>query len=86
MRKQIRPFTTAMWLSIDESNPRNGIVTDTLKKFSSGEKLEMRRNHEQNTTYASFDFAGKAWGLNEKDIPTLASGALEESFARRYSE
>ena len=70
-------------LAIDEARRDGAVVEDTLKNYISGGLLPLRRNHEMDTKYCSFEFAAKLWLMNGLDIPSLPT-SLEASLSRRF--
>lgn len=70
-------------LAIDEARRDCAVVEDTLKNYISGGLLPLRRNHEMDTKYCSFEFAAKLWLMNGLDIPSLPT-SLEASLSRRF--
>lgn len=82
-QQQGRAFFHCMMLSFDEARRGAGLIEDVLKVFISGGLLPLRRNHEQETHYISFEYCAKNWLLNSADIPLLPA-AMETSHSRRF--
>lgn len=76
-------FLHCVLLTFDECRRDQGLVEDLMKVFLGGGKIPLRRNHEAETKYGSFQFVGRSWNLNAGDIPHVAT-AQEKSNARRY--
>lgn len=72
-----------MMLTFDEVRREAGVQEDTLKVLIAGGLLPMRRNHEPETRYHSFEYCAKTWLMNSADIPSLPT-ALETSHSRRF--
>ena len=76
-------FIQCCYLVFDECRREQGLIEDLVKVFVGGGWLPLRRNHEAETKYAHWAFAGKAWCLNVGDIPYLPT-SQEISHARRF--
>ncbi|CAE6948302.1 unnamed protein product [Symbiodinium sp. CCMP2456] len=76
-------FIQCCYLVFDECRREQGLIEDLVKVFVGGGWLPLRRNHEPETKYGHWAFAGKAWCLNVGDIPYLPT-SQEISHARRF--
>ena len=70
-------------MTVDEVRREAGLQEDTLKVFIAGGLLPMRKNHQPETTYHSFEYCAKTWLMNTADIPYLPT-ALETSNSRHF--
>ena len=76
-------FIQRCYMVFDECRREQGLVEDLVKVFVGGGWLPLRRNHEAETKYGHWSYAGKVWCLNVGDIPHLPT-AEEISHARRF--
>jgi hypothetical protein len=76
-------FFQCVMLTFDECRRDQGLVEDVVKVFLGGGKMPLRKNHEGETKYASWEYCGKNWNMNLGDIPHVPT-AEEKSHARRY--
>ena len=83
MQQQGHLYQQCAMLTFDECRRDIGLVEDVLKVFCSGGKVPLRKNHEPETRYTSFEFCAKTWLLNSADIPSVPS-AMETSHRRRW--
>ncbi|CAJ1383870.1 unnamed protein product [Effrenium voratum] len=75
-------FLHCVMLTFDECRRDHGLAEDVLKVFVGGGKMPLRKNHEADTKYASWEFCGKNWCMNVGDVPAVPT-AEERSHARR---
>ena len=76
-------YQHCVFLVFDEVRRDHEILEDTLKLFCSGGKILLRKNHEQETKYTSWEYCAKCWLMNTADIPSIPS-AFETSHSRRF--
>lgn len=73
-RKQGHRYIMKSWLSFDEMKPCHPLE-EVFKLFTGGGSLDLRRNHEAETSSTNWARAGKSWNGNVKDIhPPRALG------------
>ena len=80
-------FGCCVWFRIvdmhDECMRDAGLQEATVKAFTTGINMPLRRNHEADTSDANYKLTGKSWGMNNGDIPWVPT-ATETSHSRRY--
>ena len=81
-QRQGHLLTGKAWVALDEIQRGTGLVEEAYKLFCEGGRLMLRRNHEAETHYASWECAAKTWCGNTRDIPYVP-GAFDVNFARR---
>ena len=81
-RKQGHNLIWYSWLNFDESKPSSGLEEEIFKLLLSGGFLALRRNHEAETTYYAWPWAGKTHPMNDGDIPWVPT-AEDECFLWR---
>ncbi|CAE7300863.1 unnamed protein product [Symbiodinium necroappetens] len=82
-QQQGHNFFQCVMLTFDEVRPGQGLLEDVFKVFVGGGYMPLRRNHEAETRYASWEYCAKAWLMNSGDIPHVPT-AMETSHARRF--